>query len=160
MNRCWMLVCVALALGACQSGLDPTPAALGETSQEIVDCTPGGNFCSAPPAQITYWQGQKPPLAGTYQSYHAYVNPLNSAEMILALADTSQGRIVWAVRVKGAVDQQALLGQTWGRGPVDVVRPPPPPPPPIGTDWYIMERALRVQQLNAEALQAAAQCVP
>jgi hypothetical protein len=154
-----MLVCWALVMGACQTVGDPPPE-ITETAQELVDCTPGGNFCTTPPAQFAVWQGQVPPLAGPGQSYHAYQDPTNQAEMILALADINQGKIVWGVHIKGASSQQTLLGVTWGRGPVDVVRPPPPPPPPVGTERYIMERALRFQQLHAEALQATQACGP
>ena len=158
MKRCSMLVCL-LALGACQEGLEPAPEALGETVQAL-DCTPGGNFCNTPTPQIAPWQGQLPPIAGQGQSYHAYRDPANQNEMILALADLNQGKIVWAVHTKDPKEQRALLGITWDRGPVDVVRPPPPPPPPTGTPKYIMERAIRFQELHAEAFQAVQQCGP
>jgi hypothetical protein len=153
MNRCWMLLCLTIALGACQEGLD-APEALAETAQALA--------CKVPPPQIANWQGQLPPVAGPTQSYHAIQSPQNANEMLLLLADPAQGKIVWAVRTKDAKEQQALLGKTWGRGPVDVVRPPPPPPPPIGDDFfvYVMARAAEIQKLHDRAMDAVQQCGP
>lgn len=156
MNRCWKLLCLGIVLGACQSGLD-TPEATVATTQAVNDCTAGGNFCGTPSPQIPYWQGQQPPLAGPKQSYHIYTDPLNQSEMVVALADVGQGKIVWAVRT-GTQQQPALLGKVYPRGPIDIVRPPPPPPP-VGDEW-LLERALRYQQLHAEATAAQAVCGP
>lgn len=154
MNRCWMMLCLGIALGACQVEQDPAPEALDEAAQALT--------CNVPSPQIAYWKGQTPPIAGPAQSYHAIANPQNPNEMYLLLADTSQGEIVWAVRTKEPKDHAVLLGKTWGRGPVDVVRPPPPPPPPVGDDFlvYIMARAADVQQLHQRAMDAVQQCGP
>jgi hypothetical protein len=161
-----MLLCGALAVGACQPALDPAPRgapgadrATREAALEVADCTPGGNFCGAASATKPIpWKGQPPPVAGPGQSFHAWESPDSPLELIAVLADVEHGKILWAVSAKGAEPQGALLQSLRGRGPVDIVRPPPPPPP-VGNDWLILERALRYQQLGAEAEAAAQQCL-
>lgn len=156
MNRCWMLLCLA-TVGACQEGLAPEPTA--EAVQEVIDCSTTPAYCGSDPIQSTYWQGQTPPMANAFQNYHAYINPNNPAEMVLALSDRSQGKVVWAAHVKGAANQQKLLGSAWGRGPVDVVRPPVPPMP-IGEEFstYLLERARVVEEIHPKATARMAQC--
>jgi hypothetical protein len=165
MIRSCIALCLAIALGACQAE-PPTDGAgteadepgrrTAEVSQDVLGCMPGPMFCNTPAQQPPWWQGQALPIAGAGQSYHLYTSPLNKNETILSLADINQGKIVYAVKASGA-QSAALLAATWGRGPVDVVRPPPPPPP-IGTEALIMERAIRFQQIEADALKAVEQC--
>ena len=150
MTRSYGALLLAVTAAGCMT--DPAEGPEEGTTQQNAS---GGHFPNAVLPPELPWDGSQPPLVTTTKQSYVLAYDAQSGYYHALLADTGQGKILYASLVPVGKLSGFVASVSVGlKARIDIIRVPPAPPPG-GTDWlarYGLEVSLDTYDVSARAL--------